>query len=174
MLSLTEIRQFFHGAIRIGEPLAPYCTLGVGGPADYLLEVSSRQELVELTEYFVQSRFPHVVVQPAMLVSDKGFRGAAICDTRSGNFTDKSITMFKTPENGSVATLIQAARVNGILWGGAEIVGNSVANVNGATASDIYALVHHAQRIIRDTCGVHLEVDFELIGFDQEQLARVA
>jgi len=174
MLSLTEIRQFFHGTIKIGEPLAPYCTLGVGGPADYLFEVSSRQALVELTEYFVKNRFPHIVVQPTMLVSDKGFRGAAICDANSCGTGGNSIVMFKPPMNGSIASLIEPASVNGILWGGAKIIGNAVANVNGATASDIYALVYHAQRVIRDNCGIDLEIDFELIGFDQEQLARVA
>ncbi|MBI5473923.1 MAG: hypothetical protein HY961_16415 [Ignavibacteriae bacterium] len=174
MLSLTEIRKHFRCTIKIDEPAAPYCALGVGGPADYLFEVSNENEAAELRAYFSRHRIPHVTLQSTTLVSDRGIRGAAICFTNRRFTGAKAVAMFKPPENQSIDALIHAADVNGILWGGAEIIGGTVANMRGATAADIFALVTHAQRIIRDRCGVDLEMNFDFVGFDQEQLARVA
>jgi UDP-N-acetylmuramate dehydrogenase len=38
-------------ALREGVPLAPYCTLGVGGPARFFFEASDEREVVEALEW---------------------------------------------------------------------------------------------------------------------------
>ena len=61
-------------------PLAPYTTFGVGGPADWLLEILSADELVAV---IAASRDADVPITPLgggsnVLVSDRGVRGAVL------------------------------------------------------------------------------------------------
>jgi UDP-N-acetylmuramate dehydrogenase len=80
MVSLTDIKQFFQGTIRINEPLAPHTWMKVGGPADYYLEPQSRAEVIKIVNYFRQHEYPILILGRGsnLLVSDEGFRGAVI------------------------------------------------------------------------------------------------
>ena len=62
------------------EPMAGHTTLGVGGPADYFVEVSSDDELVEVMRYVAANKLPCMVLGDGanLLVSDKGIRGVVI------------------------------------------------------------------------------------------------
>ena len=80
MVSMSDLKTVFRGSIRIDEPLAQYTSMKVGGPVDYYLEPADREDLVALVRFFRQHDFPSMVIGRGtnVLVSDEGFRGAAI------------------------------------------------------------------------------------------------
>ena len=177
MVSLTDIQRFFRGTIKLSEPLAQYTDLHVGGTADYFLKPASEEEFAELIQYLRKNEFPFVIVQPNMLVSDKGFRGAAIYfkkDTHNTLGNKRHATMFRSPPDISVAVLVERAGLNGMTMGGATVLADCIVNANEAKATDILSLVTHVQRTIKKQYGVHLELDFQLVGFEEEALAKVA
>src|SRR5262249_33497534 len=62
------------------EPLAPYTYLRVGGPADYLMEPRSRDELAAVVRRCTQANIPLHVIGGAcnVLVRDEGVRGVLL------------------------------------------------------------------------------------------------
>ena len=174
MVSLTDIQRFFRGTILLRESLAPYTTLGVGGPADYFLETNSKEELEELLNYFRENNFPHLILQPHLLVSDDGFRGAIILENTQGQMPlsgKRCAPMFKADTQSHASDLIRQAGINGLVLGGAEVSGNFVVNSNAATARDIYDLVYHVQNIIHERWDVLLPIELQFVGFDYVPLA---
>lgn len=171
MISLADIQQFFYGTIKLSEPLATYTVLGVGGPADYFLEPSSEDTVEDLLKYLRKNDFPHVVLHPNMLVSDKGFRGAVIYQKANNGLRaeKRCATMFKSMQDIPASVLIEKAGMNGIFLGGAEVMGNFAVNANNATAAEILSLVQHVQRIVKQQCGVFLEVELCSVGFEEEE-----
>ncbi|MDL1892590.1 hypothetical protein FBQ87_06820 [Sphingobacteriales bacterium CHB3] len=176
MLSLTDIQQFFHGSISFSDPVARYSPLRVGGPADYVLHATSADEVDALRKFFQKNGFPHIVLSANAVVSDQGFRGAVILSGKPDDAQSMMQTarIFRSNESGAAEALIDMAGLNGLILGGAEIVGNNVATTGNATAADVCALVLHASRIIEERCGVRPEMDMQFIGFENDALARVA
>lgn len=80
MISLDEIKRFFSGHIALNEPLAKYTSMKVGGPADYYLEPASKEDVIAIATYFKRNGFPFMMLGRGsnVLISDEGFRGAAI------------------------------------------------------------------------------------------------
>ena len=69
------------------------------------------------------------------------------------------------------AKLIQAAGLKGYRIGNAQISelhANFIVNLGGATASDVLALIHHAQQVVKARDGVTLKTEVKIIGaFDE-------
>jgi len=80
MVFLNDIQRHITGQIRIGEPLAKYTSFGVGGPADYYIVPASTTDLVQAIAYLRNSALPFFLLTRGsnLLVSDKGYRGAAL------------------------------------------------------------------------------------------------
>lgn len=80
MVSLEVIQSLCSGRIAFGEPLAPITSFRIGGPADFYIEPSSREEVVGLSKYFGSQNFPFIIIGNGsnILVSDDGYRGAVI------------------------------------------------------------------------------------------------
>lgn len=80
MIALEDIKKIFRGHIALNEPLAKYTSMKVGGPADYYAEPADKDDLVAIVTYFQQHGFPYMILGRGsnLLVSDEGFRGAAI------------------------------------------------------------------------------------------------
>jgi len=72
--------------IRSDVPLAPYTTLGVGGPARWLIEVGTPDELLAAVRFARWREVPFFLLGGGsnLLVSDKGFPGVAIRYAGSG------------------------------------------------------------------------------------------
>jgi UDP-N-acetylenolpyruvoylglucosamine reductase len=66
--------------VLVDEPLAPYTTWKIGGPADLLIVPENRQQLVETMRILHRERVPWFLLGRGSntLVSDKGVRGAVI------------------------------------------------------------------------------------------------
>ncbi len=80
MIMLADIRRAFRGSIRLNEPLAGYTAFGVGGSSDFFFEPVSPADTVELLRSLAEHQVPLVLVARGcnLLVSDEGFRGAAV------------------------------------------------------------------------------------------------
>lgn len=84
----AELREAFREAkfeVRLNEPLAPYTTFGIGGRADLMLFPRNLEDLQEALRRLRPFSLPLFIMGAGsnLLVSDSGFRGAAI-STRQG------------------------------------------------------------------------------------------
>lgn len=78
-------------------------------------------------------------------------------------------SVFRNPPGDYAGRLIEAAGLKGTREGGAEIStvhANFIVNHGGATAKDVLALVERARTKVRETTGVELETEVQLIGRD--------
>ena len=80
------------------------------------------------------------------------------------------------PPHGSAWQLVEGAGMRGAVRGGAQITerhANFIANLGGATASDVLELMAETRRRVHETAGIWLEPEIRLWGFDAEELASV-
>ena len=80
MSYLDDLRRLTTGYVAENVPLANRTTLGVGGPADYLVEVRSEDELSALMRYIAENDLPWMIIGDGanLLISDRGIRGIVI------------------------------------------------------------------------------------------------
>jgi UDP-N-acetylmuramate dehydrogenase len=76
-------------------------------------------------------------------------------------------SVFKNPEGDFAGRLIDAAGLKGERIGGAQISpvhANFIANIGGATAADVQALIAHAQEEVFRTSGIQLAPEVRIVG----------
>lgn len=87
------LRERFGARLRANEPLAPYTSFGIGGPADLFLQVDTRDELVFALSACAREGVPRFMLGGGsnLLVSDLGIEGLVLRNgwaplTRAGDF----------------------------------------------------------------------------------------
>jgi len=62
------------------EPLSKHCTFGIGGPADFYVEVATEDQAVNLVRWVKDRKLPLFPIGAGsnLLVSDKGMRGVTV------------------------------------------------------------------------------------------------
>ncbi|MBI1803257.1 MAG: UDP-N-acetylmuramate dehydrogenase [Ignavibacteriae bacterium] len=80
MVNIDDIKIFFQGRIALHEPLSKYTSFRIGGPADYFLEPTDKEDVVNIITYLQRQNFPFLMMGKGsnVLVSDDGVRGAVI------------------------------------------------------------------------------------------------
>jgi len=80
MVSVDDIRKVFRGHIAVAEPLGKYTSFRIGGPADFYLEPVDKFDLIEVVRFFKRFDYRFMIIGKGsnLLISDNGFRGAAI------------------------------------------------------------------------------------------------
>ena len=76
-------------------------------------------------------------------------------------------SVFRNPPNDHAARLIESAGLKGHRIGGAEVSpkhANFIINVDGATATDIEALIEHVRQTVMDVHGVELVHEVRIVG----------
>jgi UDP-N-acetylmuramate dehydrogenase len=84
---------------------------------------------------------------------------------------------FKNPPGDHAGRLIERAGLKGYRVGGAQISerhANFFINRGGATASEVLALIEHARTEVKRRFGVALELEVELLGWNETEWARGA
>jgi len=73
-------RRLEASRLRRDVPLAPYTTFRIGGPADWLYDATSADDLANAVETCREAQLPHFVLGLGanILIGDRGFRGAVI------------------------------------------------------------------------------------------------
>ena len=65
------------GSLRVQEPLARHTTFRIGGPADYFVDIQSREQIHSLIQLCLEEAVPYFIIGRGsnLLVSDEGYRG---------------------------------------------------------------------------------------------------
>jgi UDP-N-acetylmuramate dehydrogenase len=105
MVSVEELRAIPGLKVKVGEPLARYTSMKIGGPADYLLEVENGAALVQTLRLLSRYGIAFYLLGKGsnVLVSDLGVRGAVL--RLGGEF--KKVEWRE--ENGEVLATVGAA-----------------------------------------------------------------
>ena len=72
-----DLRAIFGDDLRFDEPLAPFTSWKIGGPADVLISVTTREQMAALMRFCLRRRMPWFVLGSGsnLLVGDGGLRG---------------------------------------------------------------------------------------------------
>jgi UDP-N-acetylmuramate dehydrogenase len=128
--------------VRRGEPLAPYTTFKIGGPADVFVEAASADELANAVLAAREEGVPFFVLGLGanVLVGDRGFRGVVIRNVaRAHHFREEGDTCRLWTESGAVIKdLIQESVARG--WSGLEHYVGIPSTVGGAIWQNLHFL----------------------------------
>ncbi|HET6274804.1 MAG TPA: UDP-N-acetylmuramate dehydrogenase [Candidatus Cybelea sp.] len=74
------LREIFGARVRFDEPLAPFTSWKIGGPADALANVQTEAELEQLLRFCLRRRMPWWIIGAGsnVLVGDGGVRGVVV------------------------------------------------------------------------------------------------
>jgi UDP-N-acetylmuramate dehydrogenase len=128
--------------VRFDEPLAPYTTFKIGGPADLFYETESADDLASAVLAARKSGIPYFLLGLGanVLIGDRGFRGLVIRNTaRHHEFRESGDTCQLWTESGAtVKELIQEAVPRG--WSGLEHYVGIPSTVGGAIWQNLHFL----------------------------------
>ncbi len=121
------------------EPLAPYTTFRIGGPADVLYDATSADELASAVRAARQAGIPHFVLGLGanILVGDLGFRGLVIRN-RARAITELGGGRLRAESGVVVAELIRHAVARGL--SGLEHYVGIPSTVGGAVWQNLHFL----------------------------------
>jgi len=86
-----------------------------------------------------------------------------------------SVFVNPAPGEGSAGSLIDRCGLRGFSIGGAQVSekhANFIQASDGATASDVLAVMNHVQSVVADRLGVILRSEVRLVGFDADVAAQ--
>jgi UDP-N-acetylmuramate dehydrogenase len=128
--------------LRRNEPLAPYTTFRIGGPADLLFEATSADALANAVLAARENDVPYFVLGLGanILVGDRGFRGLVIRNTAQAyEFREQGDLCHVWSESGAIVkTLIQQSVARG--WSGLEHYVGIPSTVGGAVWQNLHFL----------------------------------
>jgi UDP-N-acetylmuramate dehydrogenase len=76
-------------------------------------------------------------------------------------------SVFRNPPQYTAGWLIERSGLKGYRIGQAQVSplhANFIVNLGGATAQDIYALIHHVQRVVAERWGILLHPEVKYLG----------
>ena len=125
--------------LRRDEPIAPYTTFRIGGPADLFYSTSSAEDLAQAVLAARETAVPYFVLGLGanILVGDKGFRGLVIRNHAS-HFTFQEDGRLKVESGAVMADLIPEAVERG--WSGLEHYVGIPSTVGGAVWQNLHFL----------------------------------
>jgi UDP-N-acetylmuramate dehydrogenase len=169
--------------VRRNEPLAPYTTFKIGGPADLLFEATSADALANAVLAARQAGIPYFVLGLGanVLIGDRGFRGLVVRNTaRAHEFRPNGDNCLLWTESGAVVKdLIQESVRKG--WSGLEHYVGIPSTVGGAVWQNLHFLSPAPERArtmfiaeIFDSCDILSEenerrtvgADYVKFGYD--------
>jgi UDP-N-acetylmuramate dehydrogenase len=167
--------------LRGDAPLAPHTTFRIGGPADWLYEAASADDLAAAITAARQGGIPWFVLGLGanILVGDKGFRGLVIRNRAAAHRMDGDGTLWT--ESGAVmqTLVLETARAG---WSGLEHYIGIPSTVGGALWQNLHFLSPAPERErtmfiaevfdsceILDEAGVRRTVRADYIGFGYDE-----
>lgn len=128
--------------VRRNEPLAPYTTFKIGGPADLYFEATSADALANAVLAARETGVPYFVLGLGanVLIGDRGFRGMVIRNTARGHeFREHGDHCDLWTESGAIMKdLIQESVARG--WSGLEHYVGIPSTVGGAVWQNLHFL----------------------------------
>ncbi len=106
---------------KINEPLSKHTTLGIGGEADFFVEVDTEEQLISLLKFIKENKVPFYVIGGGtnVLFSDDGFEGIIIkpaikngqLEINSGTAEDEKIERLEDWEQQTIIEISAAANL---------------------------------------------------------------
>lgn len=125
--------------LRAGAPLAPYTTFRIGGPADWLYEATSADDLAAAVTAARAAGLPWFVLGLGanVLIGDKGFRGLVIRNLATAHTMQPDGTLWS--ESGAVVQdlVLETVRAG---WSGLEHYVGIPSTVGGALWQNLHFL----------------------------------
>lgn len=155
--------------LKVGEPLAAYTTMRVGGPADYLAVAQTTAEVVALVKAAVSLRLPWRIIGRGsnLLVADRGVRGLVIRNTANRLQPKGDGTLVRADAGLSCANLANKTGKLGLA--GAEFLVAVPGTLGGAVVQNAGA--HGVEMVNVLTRVDYMGPDGELRSFAVEELA---
>lgn len=162
MLYLDELGKTYKGEIRLSEPLAPYTSLKLGGPADVFLIPKTKEDIAEAVKWIRKYHIPHYYLGYGtnILVGDEGFKGVVVSIADSLNAITIQGTKVYAEAGASLPMLVLETLKSGLagieaLGGVPGTVGGALLMNAGAYGSEIFDVVEKVE-VIRGTKLVSL------------------
>jgi UDP-N-acetylmuramate dehydrogenase len=137
--------QLNQSQLRLDEPIAPYTTFRIGGPADLFYSTTTADDLANAVLAAREHSVPYFVLGLGanILVGDKGFRGLVIRNHAS-HFTFHDDGRLKVESGAIMADLIPEAVERG--WSGLEHYVGIPSTVGGAVWQNLHFLEPEPER----------------------------
>lgn len=155
------------GRIRPDEPLNTYTTFRIGGPADWLIEVTSDEELAGLLQLAQAERLPvHVLGNGSnLLVSDSGVRGFVII--LAGEFNRYELTAHTLRAGGGYNLPKLANKIAKLGLGGLEFACAIPGTVGAGLVINAGAHGGELKDVVTETTVVWLDGRKEVLPADR-------
>jgi UDP-N-acetylmuramate dehydrogenase len=147
------------------QPLSSYSTFGIGGPARYLLEVFTKEELCAAVKEAYQNGIPFILIGKGSncLFDDKGFDGLVIINKIA--YVTLKDAEFEVGAGYSFSLLgVQTARKG---WSGLEFASGIPASVGGAIYMNAGANGGETKDCLTEVCYLHPQGEMEIFLRDQ-------
>ncbi|NIM94460.1 MAG: UDP-N-acetylmuramate dehydrogenase [Anaerolineales bacterium] len=153
------MRREFGDRLQEGASLAPYTSARIGGPADFLLEVRSVDELTQTAVKLWQMNMPFRILGGGsnILISDRGVRGVVVLNHARGvKFHDSEEEPKVSAESGASLGAVGRRTVErgwlGLEWAATVpgTIGGAVVGNAGAHGGDINSSLEMAEILQRN------------------------
>ncbi|MFH1047198.1 MAG: UDP-N-acetylmuramate dehydrogenase [Patescibacteria group bacterium] len=163
---LAKLQQLISPDVKENEPLAPYTTYRIGGPADYFFAAPTADDAVRALAVVQELGLPYFVLGGGsnVLVSDDGFRGLVIKLANRGiRISGSSVEVEAGTPTALVALQTTEAGLTGFEWAiglpgtfGGAVRGNA-GMLGGETGNSIQSVrcVRHGavEELSREQCS---------------------
>jgi UDP-N-acetylmuramate dehydrogenase len=144
MTRFGPLKVQFGDLFREEDPLARHTVARLGGPAEGVLRVKSRDDLLWAVRWVHNAEIPWFILGGGanVLASDAGFRGLVIINQARGSSIDRETGLVAAESGVNLSTLARqcmAAGLAGLAWGVSVpgTVGGAVVNNAGAHDGDM-------------------------------------
>ncbi|MGI5840593.1 MAG: UDP-N-acetylmuramate dehydrogenase [bacterium] len=158
------------GRVRLNEPLAPYTTFRIGGPADALVLPENGNELQTVLRYCADVGLSLFLLGRGsnLLIRDKGIRGVVVKLAGEFNRITVSGTAILAGAGAQLAETARVAQQHGL--GGMEFAHGIPGSIGGATVMNAGAYNGEMKDIVTsvrvvDRQGVSQEMDRDAMAF---------
>ena len=134
-----SLQSFFEDRLLTGEPLNRYSVMNVGGPADFLVTVSSSEDLESAVRFLWKERIPFLLLGGGsnVLISDAGIREVVLINKANQvDFIDEAdqAPLLRAESGASFGGLSRRTGAKG--WSGLEWASGIPGTVGGAAVNN--------------------------------------
>lgn len=146
--------------IRLGEPMAEHTTFRIGGPADCLVQIGSRQQLIQVQRYLRLVEMPFFILGNGsnLLVSDKGYQGIVLQIGQKMSNIEVQGDVIIAQAGASMARVARTAQEHGLT--GLEFASGIPGTIGGGIVMNAGAYDGELSQVVTQVNVVNSEGEF--------------
>jgi UDP-N-acetylmuramate dehydrogenase len=152
---MNALESHFGDALLLNEGMERFSVIGVGGPADFLVNVKSGEQLEDAVRFLWEEKIPFMLLGGGsnILISDSGIREVVVInEAKNINFIDEETDSPRVKAEsgasfGNLARRMGSKGFSGLEWASSipGTVGGAVVNNAGAFGSNVAAALVMAE-----------------------------